>query len=435
MDEATNMSNRDIDRLRAIRDVIDGRRTQAQAGVLLKRSERQVRRLCAEVRRHGNRGILHGLKDQPSNNRIDDERLEHALSALHDPLWSGFRPTFAGEKLREYYGIKLGEGTVRKLMIISGAWTVRRRGATHRSWRPRRLCLGMLTQLDGSDHDWFEGRGPRCVLIIYIDDATSKILYGEFVKVEDTVTLMRTTRVYLRRWGRPIAFYVDKDSIYSVNRQASIDEDLRDENSTTQFTRAMGELGVDVICAHSPQAKGRVERGFLTHQDRLVKELRLRGLSTMEQANRYLWDDYIPAHNARCAVAPASSTDLHKPLLPSHDLDEILSLRVERTVHQDFVVRYKNRYFQLLRDQSVRVRPKDKLFVEMRLDGTMHLRLKGCSLKFKAIEKPSRKPQDTFRPELWVERPSQRPAPAVDHPWRQAFKDVRTPLRAHLATA
>jgi hypothetical protein len=148
MDEATNMSNRDIDRLRVVRDVIDGRRTQVQAGALLKRSERQIRRLCAEVRRRGNRGILHGLKDRPSNNRIDDECLEQALSALHDPLWSGFRPTFVGEKLREYYGIKLGEGTVRKLMISSDAWTPRRRGTAHRSWRPRRLCLGMLTQLD-----------------------------------------------------------------------------------------------------------------------------------------------------------------------------------------------------------------------------------------------------------------------------------------------
>jgi hypothetical protein len=279
------------------------------------------------------------------------------------------------------------------------------------------------------------------VLIIYIDDATSKILYGEFVHVEDTVTLMRTTRTYLERWGRPIAFYVDKDSIYSVNRQASIDEDLRDENSTTQFTRAMGELGVEVLCAHSPQAKGRVERGFLTHQDRLVKELRLRGISTKEQANRYLWGEYILGHNARCAVAPASSTDLHKPLLASHKLDEILSQRVERTVHQDFIVRYKNRYFQLLRDQFVRVRPKEKLIVEIRLDGTMHLRLKGCSLKYKTIEKPSRKPQDEFKPELWVERPVKRHTPSADHPWkktpwkRPAFKNPFTPLNASPAAA
>jgi len=429
------MGNDDIDRLRAIRDVLDGKRTQIEAAAILGRSERQVQRLCAKVRNKGNRGILHGLRGQPSNNQLEPDLLEQALSALHHPRWEDFRPTFVREKLAQHCGIKLSEGTVRKLMVVSGAWAVRRRGVRHRSWRQRRLCLGLLTQLDGSDHDWFEGRGPRCVLIIYIDDATSQILYGEFVDVEDTKTLMRTTRVYLERWGRPVAFYVDKDSIYKINRQASIEEQLRDESPTTQFTRAMGELGVDVICAHSPQAKGRVERGFGTHQDRLVKELRLRGISSKEAANRYLWDEYIPEHNARFAVEPASSSDMHKPLLASHKLDEILCLRVERTVYQDFVVRFQSRYFQLLAEQPVRLRPKDKLFVEVRLDGTTHLRAKGCELKFKTIEKPPRKPQETFKPEQWVERPKRRHGPAASHPWKRSYKQLVTPLSAHRATA
>ena len=227
------------------------------------------------------------------------------MSALHNPLWDGFGPVFSQEKLNEYYGIRLGKTTVGNLMILTNLWVVHRRGTRHRAWRERRACVGMLVQLDGSDHDWFEGRGPRCVLIIYIDDATSRILYGEFVHVEDTLTLLRTTKTYLDRWGRPVAYYVDKDSIYNINRQATVEEELRDEQPMTQFTRAMSELGVEVILAQSPQAKGRVERGFGTHQDRLVKELRLAGISTLEQANQFLWKVYIPEHNRRFAVDPA----------------------------------------------------------------------------------------------------------------------------------
>jgi len=285
----------------------------------------------------------------------------------------------------------------------------------------------MLTQLDGSDHDWFEGRGPRCALIIYIDDATSQVLYGEFAKVEDTLTLMRTTKTYLQKRGRPVAFYVDKDSIYKVNRQASVDEDLRDEYPMTQFTRAMSELGVAVIAADSPQAKGRVERGFDTHQDRLVKELRLRGISTMEEANRYLWDEYIPEHNAHYAVDPASSSDVHKPLLAQHDLEKILSLRTERTVYNDFTVRFKKQFLQILSQQPVRVRPKSKVFVEVRLDGSTHVRFKDCYLNFKTLPKRPERPPERRK----YAKPGS-PAyryykPAAAHPWRRYGSSIAQP--------
>jgi hypothetical protein len=427
MDEAVKMGNKDIDKLRVIRDLIDGKLNQAEASALLKRSDRQIRRLRAKVRIQGNRGILHGLCGRPSNNRVDDELLGQALSALHDPLWEGFGPTFAMEKLDEYYDIELSEWTVRKLMVASEIWKPRRRGNRHRSWRPRRLCVGMLVQLDGSDHDWFEGRGPRCVLIIYIDDASSRILYGEFAKVEDTLTLMRTTRTYLRRRGRPLAFYVDKDGIYKINRQASIDEELRDHDPMTQFSRAMDELGIEMIFANSPQAKGRVERGFDTHQDRLVKELRLRGMSTIEAANRYLWNEYIPRHNERFAIKPADSADVHRPLLPMHDLDKILSQRTERCVAQDFVVRFQNRHFQIVADQPLRVRPKDQVFVEQRLDGSIHIRFKGSYLKYKNIARPQRLPHMPFQPKVYFEMPRKHSRPTQDHPWRRSFKLTPTP--------
>ena len=398
MDEVMTMGNREIDKLRVIRDVLDRKLTQAEAAKILRRSERQVRRMCVRVRNKGHRGIIHGLRGRPSNNLLDSEFLEQVLGALHDPLWDGFGPTFAQEKLKAWHDITLGVETVRKLMGRTEIWKSRHQGGRHRAWRPRRICLGMRTQLDGSPHDWFEGRGPECVLLIYIDDATSQILHGEFVKVEDTLTLMRTTKTYLEKWGRPVAFYVDRDSIYKINRQASIDEELRDEYPLTQFTRAMAELGVEVIPANSPQAKGRVERGFETHQDRLVKELRLRGISTMEAANRYLWNFYIPEHNARFAVEPASLSNLHKPLLSDHDLDEILSLRTQRTVFQDFTVRFKKRFFQILEEQPVRVRPKAKILVEVRLDGSIHLRLRDCYLQFKSLPKRPERPLGRSKP-------------------------------------
>lgn len=427
MDEVISMGNRDIDRLRVIRDVLDGKLTQAEAGNILRRGDRQVRRMCVRVRDKGNRGIIHGLRGRPSNNLLDSELLEHALGALHDPLWDGFGPTFAQEKLDDYHGIDLGIETVRKLMIKTDIWKSGRRGKRHRSWRPRRICLGMLTQLDGSPHKWFEDRGPECVLLIYIDDATSQILYGEFVKVEDTLTLMRTTKIYLDKWGRPVAFYVDKDSIYKINRQASIDEELRDEYPMTQFTRAMNELGVDVITADSPQAKGRVERGFDTHQDRLVKELRLRGIATMEAANRYLWDDYIPKHNARFAVEPANSSNVHRTLLADHDLNEILSLRTQRTVFNDFTVRFKSRFLQILAEQPVRVRPKDKVLVELRLDGSMHVRFKDCYLNFKSLPKRPERPLERrvlAKPGSDIRRYHK---PAAGHPWRRYGMQVWQP--------
>ncbi len=427
MDERLNMSNEDVDKLRVIRDIMDGKLRWRDGAGMLNVGERQIGRLCAQARLEGNRGILHGLRGRPSNHRLDPEALERALCALHDdPRWHDFGPTFTQEKLLSRYGIRLSEGTLRRLMTQVGLWRARSRGKKHRAWRERRACVGMLVQLDGSDHDWFEGRGPRCVLLVYIDDVTSRILHAEFVKVEDTLTLMRSTRTYLQRYGRVVAYYVDKDSIYNVNRQATIDEELRDIHPITQFTRAMGELGIEVILADSPQAKGRVERGFDTHQDRLVKELRLAEINTMEAGNAFLRNFYIDDHNRRFAVPPASPADVHKPLLAEHRLDQILSLRVDRSLFNDYTVRFQNRFFQLFEDQPVRLRPKDKIEVEVRLDGTTHLRAKGAYLRFKPIEKRPYRPWLVAQPskgrlydDLRVKGVGSKPA--KDHPWRRLF--------------
>lgn len=384
MSEAFFMSQKDRDRVHVLRQVLDKRLSWRDAGEQLGLGWRQVGRLCARVRLQGDKGALHGLKGRQSNRRLNDEVASMALSAIHAPDWEGFGPTFAQQKLEEYFGLRLGIETMRRMMVSSGLRTIRRRGARHRHWRERRACVGMMVQLDGSPHDWFEGRGARCVLLLYIDDATSRIMHAEFAACEDTLSLMRSTKAYIERFGRPTTFYVDKASIYKITR-ASLRERTGDEPAT-QFRRAMDELGIEVLCANSPQAKGRVERSFKTHQDRLIKELRLAGISTIEKANEFLQSRYIPDHNRRYAVPPASAVDAHKPRLIEHRFECIFSLREERCVMNDFTVRDKNKFFQLLATRDVRISPKDKVEMETRLDGSIHIRFKGRYLAYKALD-------------------------------------------------
>jgi winged helix-turn helix protein len=426
MEEVIGMSRREINRHHIIRNVLEGKASQLDAARVLGVTDRQVRRLCARVRVKGAQGVVHQLRGRASNHQIDPAVIEKALCAMHDELWTGFGPTFARDKLSELHGITLDPETVRKLMTQVELWQPHRQGPRHRAWRERRACVGMLIQLDGSDHDWLEGRGPRFALLIYIDDATSRILHAEFVTVEDTQNLMRSTWKYLKRYGRPIALYVDKDSIYKINWAAKHESLERDENAKTQFTRAMGELGIEVITADSPQAKGRVERGFLTHQDRLVKELRLRGISTMAAANLYLWEHYVPQHNARYEKAPASNTDVHRPLLVAHRLEQILSVREQRTVMNDYTLSYEGKLLQVLEHQPVRVDPGDKVVVEIRLDGSRHLRFKDSYLNFKGIEKRPYKPMLEAQPSRGKQYDDPRTkgvgsTPAKNHPWRRLF--------------
>lgn len=434
MEEVLEMSQQEVNRHHVIRSVLEGRATQAQAGKTLGLTPRQVRRLCVRVRQKGARGVIHGLRGRPSNHQLDRDIVERALCALHEPLWEGFGPTFARDKLNELHGLTLSDWTVRQLMTQAGLWQPGKQAPRHRAWRERRACVGMLVQLDGSDHDWFEGRGPRCVLIIYIDDATSQILYGEFVKVEDTLTLMRTTQSYLRRHGRPVAFYVDKDSIYKINRPAKYESLELGEQPMTQFTRAMSELGVEVIPADSPQAKGRVERGFDTHQDRLVKELRLRGISTMRDANILLWERYILGHNQRYAVAATNPANAHRSLLATHRLEQILSLREERTLMNDYTVRHNNKFYQILERQIVRIKPGDKLEVEQRLDGSTHLRFEGSYLNFKPLAARPYRPLLEAQPSRLEQMHGYVPGskPAKEHPWRQTGYFRKGPYRVGL---
>ena len=399
------MSIREFDRNQVIQNVLNKHLKQKHAAQQLGLSARQVRRLCRRARRDGKKGLIHGLRGKPSNHRLSEATLARAVR-LVKRYYPDFGPTFAQEKLAEIKKLTLSVSSLRRAMIADGHWKTHKQRPFYRAWRERRPCVGELVQLDGSDHDWFEGRGPKCVLLPYVDDATSRVLYGQFISVEDTLNLMAATKIYLETCGRPLAFYVDKDSIYKINRQATIEEELRDALPLTQFTRAMGELGIEVITANSPQAKGRVERGHGTHQDRLIKELRLAGISTMEKANPFLRDVYFPSHNARFAVAPTNPIDVHRPLLRIHRLHEILSLRSPRVLANDFTLRYQHRLFQLLADQPCRVRPGADIEVETRLDGSTHLRFKDRYLNFKPLpDGPRRLPVRELSAPVYKPRP------------------------------
>jgi len=415
------MSNREIDKLKVIQNTIDGRLTWPQSAAILSLSERQIGRLCAKVRREGNRGIIHGLKGRVSNHRLPEGVINKAIRLVKS-RYPDFMPTFANEKLLENHKIKISVNTLRKAMIKEGIYRPRKVKPKHRSWRPRRSCVGMLVQLDGSDHNWFENRGPRCVFLTFIDDATSRVLYGRFIPVEDTINLLRCAKEYLKINGRPVAIYVDKDSIYKVNRQASVEEELRDKVPLSQFARAMTELGINMIFADSPQAKGRVERGFKTHQDRLVKELRLAGISDIAQANKFLDEIYMPKYNSRFAVAPASPVNAHRALLKTHNLEGALCIKTVRTLACDYTLRYKNQFLQITAEQEVRIRPGNKVLIEERLDTSLHLMFKGKYLRFKAIDK--RPYRGYYAANKSVLRAMEKPSvgtsvPGKDHPWRR----------------
>jgi hypothetical protein len=421
--EQLTMSNREIDKLKVIQNTIDGKLTWPQAAQTLSLSERQVGRICAKVRSEGNGGVIHGLRGRESNNKLPKALIAEAVR-LVEQHYPDFMPTFANEQLFERHSIRISVNTLRKAMIGYGLYNPKRQKPKHRNWRERRPCVGMLVQLDGSEHDWFEGRGPKCALLVFIDDATSRILYARFITVEDTENLMRCTKAYLKTQGRPVAIYVDKDSIYKINRQASIDEELRDEMPLSQFTRAMGALEIDMIFANSPQAKGRVERGFRTHQDRLVKELRLAGISDMAAANKFLEAIYISKHNGKFAVAPASRTNAHRALLRIHKLDGILCVKLNRTLANDYTLRYKNRFLQVTDGQDIRIRPGNVVTAEERLDGSLRLKFKGTYLRYKAIEKRTQKGYYAANPSKLAKVNGKLPAggssiPGKNHPWRR----------------
>jgi len=391
MQETFQMTMKEADRYNVIKQVISKKLNQTEAARQLKLSLRQTRRLVKKVKANGIRGVIHGLRSKVSNNKLSSTLYEEIKEIIIVPVYDDFGPTLLSEKLEEREDIQISVSTLRTMMIEEGIWKPRKQKQRHRKSRVRRSCVGELVQIDGSPHAWFEERGDPCNLIHFIDDATSDILLSRFVKSEDRQTLMKLTKESIEIYGRPGAFYTDKHSIYKVNRQPTIEEELKDIQPKTQYARAMEELNIELICANSPQAKGRVERAFGVDQDRLVKEMRLENISNMEAGNKFLREYYIPKRNEKFGVEPMNPTKAFRPLLPEHKLTSIFSCRTDRKIKNDYTVRYKNKWFQITKDQKKRVYAKNKVEVEERLDGSIHLLYKGIYLKYKEITKQQKR--------------------------------------------
>ena len=368
------MSQRERDRLKVMSLVLEGKRTQLEAARLLKRCVRQVRRMQRRLEAQGDAGVIHRLRGHPSNRAKGDDLRQRILSRYRE-RYMGFGPTLAAEKLAAD-GLWVSDETLRNWLLTAGLWERKRRRDKHRQRRDRRECFGELVQVDGSEHDWLEGRGPRMVLLVMIDDATSKTV-ARFYPGETTEGYMDLLGRYLRKRGRMVALYTDHDSVFCGERPDT-------KPAQTQFARALEELGIGWIPAGSPQAKGRVERFNGTAQDRLVKELRLAGACTMDQANAVLNKIFLPWFNRRCTVKPASGNSAHRPLDPGMNLSAILSIQDKRKVANDYTIRLDNQVYQLLPPALPGLRG-GWVTVEKRLDGTLHLRFKGHYLKYKAL--------------------------------------------------
>ena len=407
------MSVKELRRVHVIRHAMEQKMTQVKAGALLGLSTRQVRRLIERVEQEGDKGLAHRGRGKPSNRRMP-EPVKAKVLGLCARRYADFGPTLAAEKLAERHGITLSDETLRRWLRERGVDHFTRRKRPHRAWRERKPHVGELLQLDGSHHDWLEGRGSRCVLMAYIDDASSRV-YARFYDYEGTIPAMDSFQRYVRQYGIPLAVYADKHTTYQSPATPTVEEQLAGTKPTSQFGRALGELGVELIPAHSPQAKGRVERLFKTFQDRVIKEMRLAEVSTMEEANRFL-AGYLPIYNQRFSVQPAQTTDLHRPRPAGRALDHILCLKTTRCLRKDFTIAHQGALYQIhdtLRATHVQV--------EDRIDGTRRITHKDRPLGFHEI---------TSRPvkmaEVITVHHLQRPVkPRRDHPWRTRLRPER----------
>ena len=378
--ERITMTMRELDRLKIIQDVLDGRLKPWRAAQRLELTTRQIRRLVARLREHGPEGLVSRKRSRPSNNRLDARTADRALSIVRE-RYADFGPTLACEKLRECHGIRLAKETLRKLMVDAGLWVPRRqRPPKIYQPRARRACLGELIQIDGSEHAWFEERAPQCTLLVYVDDATSRLMELHFTQTESTFSYFEATREYIERHGKPGAFYSDRASVF---RNTSAE---RTGRSVTPFGRAMYELNIDTICANSSSAKGRVERAHLTLQDRLVKELRLRGINTLAEANAWA-PSFMAAYNARFAKPPKSDFDAHRPLRAGENLDTVLTWREPRIVTKALTVQY-DRVMYLL-DDTPENRKLIRRYVEVweYPDGRIELRAEGRLLPYREYDR------------------------------------------------
>jgi transposase len=352
------MTLKEAERLSIMKQVERKELKQRQASESLNLSLRQTQRLIKSYKEIGPQGLISKRRGKPNKRKLPLERKEAIVTIVREK-YPDFAPTFASEKLREE-GISISREGLRKLMIEEGIWEAKKRKEkkVHQR-RTRRSQEGELVQSDGSYHDWFEERAPKCCLIQFVDDATSKILYAKFCEWESTNNYFSCLEAYLKKYGKPQTFYVDKHSVFRVTR-----EEIKKGEGVTTFHKALRSLKIELICANSPQAKGRVERKNGVLQDRLIKEMRLRKISSIEEGNRYLEEKFIESHNKQFGKAPASSQNGHKPLSPEEDLEKILATRGVRTISKNLTVQYRNQTYQLKTNTPNRMRYKKVTTIE-----------------------------------------------------------------------
>ncbi|MDO8570149.1 MAG: ISNCY family transposase [Candidatus Daviesbacteria bacterium] len=410
-------------KLEVIINLLDRKITNGEAAKKLRLSIRHIQRLKLEVRKHGVEALVHHLKGKPSNHKLNQIVKGEALSLIEEK-YSDFHPTLASEKLEEYHNLYINPETLRLWMIEKMLWKGRKQRKIHyHAWRERKDYFGDLEQFDGSYHFWFEDRlldeygNPKEVcLLASIDDATGKVTHALFDFNEGVVAVFNFWKAYVLTLGKPLSIYLDKFSTYKLNHKSAVDN----SDLMTQFQKAMKLLDIQVINANSPEAKGRVERLFGTLQDRLVKELRLAGISTIKDGNKFLKDIFIPKFNNRFSVIPAKDGNVHRQLTQQEkrNLKSIFSVKSTRRVNSDYTIQFKNHFYQLEEIQPATIRTKEKILVEEHLDETIHFRFKEHYLKCFILPKRPRK--ILRQPAILTTHPlNWKPPP--DHPWR-SFK-------------
>lgn len=412
------MSGKERRRLVELELVAQGKQGLVEAARRLGMSYRQMKRVWRRYREEGARGVVHRSRGRPSNRGYGAEVRERCLAVYRDRM-KEFGPTLASEKLVEWGVVEVDHETLRRWLMGAGLWARARRRGPHRRWRERKRAFGELVQLDGSHHDWF-GTGERACLMNFVDDATTTTL-ARMEAEETTEGAMRSLWGWIERYGVPLALYCDGKTVYVTGREPTVAEQLAGEPPLTAFGKACRRLGIEIVRAYSPQAKGRVERSHGVYQDRLVKELRLRGITTIEGANALLDGGFVARLNERFATTPAVAEDAHRPVPPGLDLATVFVFEESRCVANDWTVRYSNRYFQITGPKQGMPRPKAKVIMQRRLDGSLHILYRGRELCFREVPLAARVKPTRPVPMAQTTSPRAPQRPRPDHPWYRPF--------------
>ena len=401
------MTQEELKRLHVIRKALGKSITQIEAANIIGLCLRQVQRIVRAVRIEGDKGIINKARGKTSNKALPDKIKCRALK-LYKEKYHDFGPTLGSEKLFEIDKIKLNDETLRLWLLQAGIPYKKRKKRPHRQWRERKHSFGEMIQMDGSHHDWFEGRGEECVFMGYIDDATGRP-FGRFYPYEGTLPAMDSFVRYVKKYGIPVSIYLDKHPTYKSTKKQTIEDELNNVEPLSQFARAVAELGVNIIYAGSPQAKGRIERLFNTFQNRLIKEMRLKGIRTTEEANKFL-AGYLPAYSKRFSVKPANDANLHRVTPEGTDFNKVFCVRTNRALRNDYTIAHEGKLYQI--EDNVKAK---EVTVEERINGSMLITHKGLNLRFKEIT--SRLKKELEKPVI----PSLKKAyiPPKDHPWRR----------------